>query len=86
MAFAAAGMSEFDASSPSAVTLSGVAGQHPVSVWLTDAPFFVALGAGMRYQFSPRVALTAAVRLDGAFGGNGFLPTVGPEIAAQYGF
>ncbi|MDP9148957.1 MAG: hypothetical protein M3O36_03305 [Myxococcota bacterium] len=86
MAFVAAGVSEFDASSSSAVTLSGVAGQHPVSVWLTDGPFFVALGGGMRYQFSPRVALTAALRLNGVIGGNGFLPIVGPEIGAQYGF
>ncbi|MDP9035317.1 MAG: hypothetical protein M3O50_10960 [Myxococcota bacterium] len=86
MAFVAGGISEFDVSSASAVTLSGVAGQHPVRVWLTDGPFFVALGGGMRYQFSPRVAMTAALRMNGAFGGNGFLPSIGPELGAQYGF
>ncbi len=86
LAFAAAGVSEFDGSSTSAVTLSGVAGQQPVTVWLTHAPFFVAIGGGVRYQFSPRVAFTSAVRVNGVFGGNGFWPTYGPEITAQYGF
>ena len=59
--------------------------QQVVDVWLTDAPFFVALGAGARYQFSPRAAVTGALRLNVVIGGNGVLPTFGPEIGVLYG-
>jgi hypothetical protein len=86
MAFLGFGVSEFDAHVTSVVTLDNVAGQQPVNIWLTDAPFFVALGAGIRYQFSLRAAFTAAARVNMVFGGNGFLPTYGPEVGILYGF
>jgi hypothetical protein len=86
MGFVGLGVSEFDGHSTSVVTLDNVAGQQPVNIWLTDGPFFLTFGLGARYQFSPRAAFTAAARLNAAMGGNGFLPTYGPEIGIQYGF
>jgi hypothetical protein len=85
MGFAGLGLAEFDGHTTSVVTLSNVAGQQPVNVWRTDGPFFVMLGAGARYQFSPRAAFTGAVRLNIAVG-NGALLTYGPEIGIAYGF
>jgi hypothetical protein len=86
MGFAGLGISEFDWHSTSSVSLQGVAGQTPVNVWLTDAPFFFVVGGGARYQFSARVAVTGALRLNIAIGGNGVLPTIGPEVGVSYGF
>lgn len=86
MVFLGAGVSEFDGHATSVVTLANVAGQQPVNVWLVDGPFFAALGAGVRYQFSLRAAFTLAARANGVFGGNGFLLTYGPEVGIQYGF
>jgi hypothetical protein len=85
MGFAGLGLAEFDGHTTSVVTLSNVAGQQPVNVWRTDGPFFVMLGAGTRYQFSPRAAFTGALRLNIAVG-NGALLTYGPEIGIAYGF
>jgi hypothetical protein len=85
MGFAGLGLAEFDGHTTSVVTLSNVAGQQPVNVWRTDGPFFVMLGAGTRYQFSPRAAFTGAIRLNIAVG-NGALLTYGPEIGIAYGF
>jgi hypothetical protein len=86
MGFAGLGISEFDWHTTSIVAFKNVALQEPVTVWYTDAPFFVVVGAGMRYQFSPRAAFTGAVRLNLAIGGNGVLPTLGPEVGVSYGF
>jgi hypothetical protein len=86
MAFLSGGASEFDGHSTSVVTIKGIAGQQPVDIWVTNGPAFVALGAGARYQFSLRAAFTVALRLNGAFGGNGALVTYGPEVGVQYGF
>ena len=86
MLFAGLGVSEFDGHTTSVVTLDNVAGQQPVNIWLTDGPFFIAVGGGFRYQFSPRAAFTAAVRGNAVMGGNGFLLTYGPEFGVLYGF
>jgi hypothetical protein len=86
MSFVGLGISEFDAHTTSVVSLANVAGAQPVNIWLTDSPFFVALGAGIRYQFSLRAAFTGAARVNLVFGGNGFLPTYGPEVGILYGF
>ena len=86
MVFLGTGVSEFDGHTTTVVTLDNVAGQQPVNVWLTDGPFFAALGAGMRYQFSLRAAFTLAARANAVFGGNGFLLTYGPEVGVLYGF
>lgn len=85
-AFVGGGMSEFDAHASTQVTLDNVTGAQPASVWLTDAPFFATVGGGVRYQFSPRLQFTLGARLNVAFHGNGFLPTLGPELTFQYGF
>jgi len=86
MVFGGLGVSEFDGHSLSVVTLDNVAGQQPVNVWLTDGPFFIVGGGGVRYQFSPRAAFTAAARFNAVMGGNGFMMTYGPEIGVLYGF
>ena len=57
-----------------------------MKVWLTDGPFFFEFGPGIRYQFSPRAAFTAAARVNAVIGGNGFMMTYGPEFGFLYGF
>jgi hypothetical protein len=90
--FVALGVSEFDGHTPSFVTIQNgtapntVRTVQPVNVWLTNGPWFLAVGGGARYQFSPRAAFNGAVRVNGAFGGQGALFTFGPEISFQYGF
>ena len=85
MAFAGAGLAEFDGHSGTVVTLDNAKGQQPVDAWRTDGPGFVLFGGGVRYQFLPQAAFTGAFRLNVAFG-NGALLTYGPEIGAAYGF
>ncbi len=86
--FVSAGMAAFDGHVATIVSMSQKASQllisQPVNVWLTSGPWFLAVGGGARYQFSPRAALSAALRLNAAFGGATLL-TYGPEIAFQYG-
>jgi hypothetical protein len=84
--FVGGGISEFDARTSTLVKLDNVVGTQPVNVWLTDGPFFLTSGVGVRYQFSQRLQVTLAARLNAAFYGNGFLPTLGPELTVQYGF
>jgi hypothetical protein len=85
MGFAGFGLAEFDGHALSFVTLNNSVGQPPVNVWRTDGPFFVMVGGGTRYQFSPRAAFTGALRLNLAVG-NGALVTFGPELGVEYGF
>jgi hypothetical protein len=82
MIFAGAGVSEFDGHTTTIVTLVS---QQPANAWITDGPFFIVLGGGARYAFSPRAAFSLALRVNGAVG-NGFLATYGPEVGIQYGF
>jgi hypothetical protein len=82
MLFAGAGAAEFDGHTTTVVTLVS---QQPVNAWITNGPFFVELGGGVRYAFSPRAAFSMALRLNNAFG-NGYLATYGPEVGIQYGF
>jgi hypothetical protein len=92
MGYGGLGFGEFDGHVSSAVTQPNPAGgnapplSQPVDIWETDGPFFFYLGAGARYQFSPRIAGTASLRLNIVVGGNGVLPTFGPEFGVQYGF
>jgi hypothetical protein len=80
------GMAKFDAATTVAVTQAGVPGTLPKTAWVTSGPFFVGAGGGVRYQFSQRIAFNMALKLDFAFGGNGFQPSLSPEVALQYGF
>jgi len=86
--FVAAGMAEFDGHVATIASMnqkgSTVPYSQPVNAWLTNGPWFLALGGGARYQLSPRAAFNALIRANAAFGG-GALLTFGPEIAFQYG-
>lgn len=84
MGFAGLGLSEFDGHQSTFVNVNNV--RQTVDVWLTNAPFFIVVGAGGRWQFSPRAAITGALRLNLAIGSNGLLPTYGPELGVLYGF
>jgi hypothetical protein len=93
MGFAATGLSEFDGSIKTTATYATPPTDMPqgkyVNVWVTDGPWFLALGGGGRYQIptsGPPVALTAALRLNFVVGQNGLLPTFGPELGAAVGF
>jgi hypothetical protein len=86
MAFLAGGMAEYDGHLATDVVIEGVAGTRRVNVWITDSPWFITVGGGIRYQLSLRAACTAAARFNFAFQGNGVLPTAGPEVGFQYGF
>jgi hypothetical protein len=85
MAFVDAGLGKFDAATSVTVTQTGVPGSLPKTAWVTSGPGFVGAGAGVRYQFSQRVAFNTALKLALAFGGS-MLPSFGPEVAVQYGF
>ncbi len=85
LAFLAAGAGEFDAQLTRYVTLQGT-GRRPVDIWIVRGPWFVAAGAGTRYQFSPRVAFTAALRVNVVLGSPSVLLTAGPDIGVSYGF
>jgi hypothetical protein len=84
--FVAGGVAKFDVSTSVGVAVAGVPGVRPMLAWLNGGPGFAALGAGLRYAFSPRVALTMSLKFSGAFGGSGFFPTLAPELGLQYGF
>jgi hypothetical protein len=90
MGFVATGLSEFDGSATRTVTLNSPGQPMPVSqsvnIWVTNGPWFLALGGGGRYQFTPRAAFMGALRLNTVFGGNGVMVTYGPEVGVAYGF
>jgi hypothetical protein len=86
--FVGTGVAPFDGHETSTVAMKSggtVPIHQPVELWQTNGPWFLAVGGGARYQFSPRAAFTAAARLNVALGGAGALVTYGPEIAFQYG-
>jgi hypothetical protein len=83
--FIGGGVGEFDAGSSVGVVVSNVPGVRPMLAWQTGGPGFAALGTGVRYAFSPRVALSADLKFTAAFGG-AFFPTLAPELSLQYGF
>jgi hypothetical protein len=85
LVFLGAGIGEFDASTSVGVIVNNVPGVRPMVAWKTGGPGFAALGGGVRYAFSPRVAFSAAIKFTTAFGGALF-PTVGPEVGLAYGF
>ncbi|MGH7437679.1 MAG: outer membrane protein [Polyangiaceae bacterium] len=85
LGMAGLGLAEFDGHVSSFVGAPGTP-TNAVDIWDTDGPFFLFIGAGARYAFSPRIAATAAIRLNLALGGNGALATFGPEFGVQYGF
>jgi hypothetical protein len=89
MVFVGGGLSEFDAHTSDTVALypPGVNPQTgKVNIWRTDGPGFFLLGGGARWGITQRLAATLGLRINVAVGGNGVIPTFGPEIATQYGF
>jgi hypothetical protein len=92
MVFVGAGAGEFDAAVPiTAIVRPLVARGNPQSVpvnaWITAGPGFFTGGGGIRYLLGAKAAFTAALKLEGAFGGSaGFLPGVAPELGLQFGF
>jgi hypothetical protein len=91
LAFLGGGLSEFDAHTSDRVGIyksMNVLAEPPrtVNIWRTDGPGFLLVGAGVRWAISSAFGLTAAIRLNIALGGNGAIPTFGPELDAQFGF
>jgi hypothetical protein len=90
MLFAGLGAGEFDAFVPVTVTITTTAGKTvsgTENAWLTAGPVFFSVGGGARVLFAPKVAMTAALKFEGAFGGAaGFLPGIAPEVGIQLGF
>ncbi len=88
LVLAGVGAGEFDAVVP--VTVINTAQNNKAfaeNAWLTAGPVFFTVGGGVRVGFSPKVALTAALKFQGAFGGAaGFLPGIAPEVGLQFGF
>ncbi len=80
----AGGVGEYDANLTILVAQNNIAGARPVEAWHVGGPGFVALEAGVRYGFSPRVMLLAGARGTAAFGAS-FFPAFGPDIALQFG-
>ena len=90
LVFAGVGAGEFDAFVPVTVVITNAANKvlsGTENAWLTAGPAFFSVGGGFRALFSPKVAMTAALKFEGAFGGTaGFLPGIAPELGLQYGF
>jgi hypothetical protein len=55
--------------------------------WAISGPVFVAIGGGARYAFTPNTAIMfAPLKLTAAFGPNGLLPAISPELGVHVGF
>jgi hypothetical protein len=90
LVFAGVGLGEFDGHVTSVASTRAANGggpvSQPVSVWRTGGPWFVTLGVGLRYQFSQRVAVSLSLRGNVAWNAADALPTLGPDVAVEYGF
>jgi hypothetical protein len=95
MLFVGGGAAEFDGKASTVATLlPQPTAQNPmplpvsgkVNVWRTAGPGFAMVGGGIRWAVAKQFGITAALRVNLAFGGSGILPTVGPELGMQYGF
>ena len=97
MVFVAGGIGEFDANVPVNVFVCPPSSTSPgqctspqqgsENAWLTAGPGFGAIGGGVRMSLAKKIAATAALKAQGAFGGTaGFLFGVVPELGIQYGF
>jgi hypothetical protein len=85
--WAGGGVSEWDASVGVTVAETGTnGGGKSVDAWNVGGPGFVSLGGGLRHAFTPRFAMTIGPRFNLAFGSNGTLPSISPELGIAYGF
>lgn len=80
------GYGRFDASTRVMVGQQNIAGDKAVEAWLVGGPWFGALGVGVRYALSPRIAFSIGAKATLAFGSGSTLGLISPEIALQYGF
>ena len=87
MIFLGAGAGEFDAFVPVTVlSTSKPPAALPENAWLTSGPIFISAGGGARFNLSPKVAATAALKFEAGLGGAvGFLPGFAPELGIQFG-
>lgn len=95
--FAGIGAGEFDAFVPVRVDLTpdpknppaapyNTAQSITANAWQTAGPVFISAGAGARFAFTTSVALMAALKFEGAFGGTaGSLWGFAPEVGLQFG-
>jgi hypothetical protein len=92
MVFFGAGVGTFDAFVPVSVFLQSPPYQpnpYSMNAWLSSGPGFAAAGGGVRLVLNKNktMAATAAVKVQGAFGGPaGFLLGFVPELGVQLGF
>ncbi len=90
MAFLGGGVTEHDAKLDVNVYETQTDGsadkKKTVQAWAIGGPGFISVGAGIRYTFSQRLALTLAPKFDFALGGAGLLPVFSPELGFQVGF
>ena len=89
LALVGLGVGEFDAFVPVTVfsDVTNPPQGHPFNAWLTAGPVFATAGGGARFLLGKKVAATAALKLQGAFGGTaGFLFGIVPEVGIQFGF
>ena len=85
MAFAGLGVASFDVRTDSGITLN--TGQSGiVQLWQTNGPFFVMAGGGVRFLVADMWATSLALRVNGSFGANGFIPSFAPELSTAIGF
>jgi hypothetical protein len=100
MIFAGVGAGEFDAYVPVKIDLNAPSPMAPrppaapyntaqsltVNAWQTAGPVFISAGGGARIALGPSVGLTAALKLEAAFGGTaGSLLGFAPEVGVQFG-
>ena len=57
-----------------------------MNLWQNNGPFFVLLGGGLHFMITDSLGGTLGLRVNGSFGSNGLIPTLGPELGLQYGF
>jgi hypothetical protein len=80
------GAAQFGASTDVTLTQTGIPGQRIKQAWKPGGPWFAAVGGGIRYALSQRAGFTAILKLETAFGANGMIPALSPEVGLQYGF
>jgi hypothetical protein len=80
------GASEFAAKVAVSVREQGVSQPRSVDAYGLGGPFFVSVGGGGRYAFSPRAAMMFGLKFNAAFGVGGMLPSLAPEVGVQFGF
>lgn len=83
---ASTGVAPFDASKRLSVRQRGITGDRTVVAWQLSGPVFAMVGAGMRMALSPRAGFTTLAKAGAAFGAQGVLFVVSPELAFQVGF